>query len=260
MDIREDAARFYDFQHIPYDDVPFYLRRIASPKIKILELGCGTGRVLIPLSQYCAYIHGIDISEGMLTVCREKLAAAEIGPEQAQVTQADITTLDLNQQFDLIIAPFRVFQNLTEDKQIDGFFDTIHRHLAPGGSAIINTFRPNLAPDELVERNGRPTEMIDFEVPFREGTMRRKHFFRRPVARQGKRLVFFPTLIYQYYRDDKLVQEAKMEIAMRVWYPDQLLALTKNQGFQFVKAWGGYQGEPYGQGQEQIIQIRLPKT
>jgi len=81
----------------------------------MLELGCGTGRVLLPLAEVCGYIHGLDISEAMVAVCREKLQAAGMVGTKAQVEVEDITNFALGRTFDLIFAPYRVLQNLEPD-------------------------------------------------------------------------------------------------------------------------------------------------
>ena len=72
-DIRAESAKYYDLQKIPFDDVPFYIEHIPSPNANILELGCGTGRVLVTLASHCAYIHGLDISKAMLKTGRIRL-------------------------------------------------------------------------------------------------------------------------------------------------------------------------------------------
>src|SRR5574341_663141 len=113
MDIRGSSARYYDAGPAPFDgkDIAFYESLIPSPEARILELGCGTGRVLIPLARRCAFIQGIDLSDAMLDVCRAALAKANLPPDRAAVAQGDITDLHLGQRFDLITAPFRVMQN-----------------------------------------------------------------------------------------------------------------------------------------------------
>lgn len=253
MDIRKKAAQYYDHQSIPINDVDFYINQLPSPKAWVLELGCGTGRVMLPLSEHCAFIHGIDISEGMLEVCRTKLAEADIPPEKARAELGDISNLDLGEHFDLIIAPFRVFQNLTEDEQVDGFFETIRRHLSPDGKAIVNTFRPYYPPQEVLERNSKTEINLDGEQPYKEGRLVRTHYFRKPAELEGERLVFYPNLVYQHFIGDELIEESVMKIAMRVWYPEQLVALVERQDFEITEKWGGYQGEVYGEGPEQVI-------
>jgi ubiquinone/menaquinone biosynthesis C-methylase UbiE len=128
MDTRKNTARFYDTVNHPINDVPFYLEKIKSLKAKnVLELGCGTGRVLVPLAKSCEEIVGIDYSQEMLETCKEKVANA--GLTNARIFQGDITRLNLGKTFDLVIAPYRVLQALESDNEVQGFFETIAKHL-----------------------------------------------------------------------------------------------------------------------------------
>lgn len=142
IDIRSDAAQYDDYSPSSPHDIPFYIRHLPSPQTKVLELGCGTGRVTIPLSQHCASLLGIDLSTVMIAICRQKLQRQEIPAAKVKVEDGDITDLDLGQKYDLIITPFRVFQNLETDGEVQGFFDTVRRHLAPQGTCILNVFNP----------------------------------------------------------------------------------------------------------------------
>jgi SAM-dependent methyltransferase len=256
MDYRADSAKYYDYQDFPIDDVDFYIAQIPSPHANLLELGCGTGRVLIPLSQHCRYIHGIDISPSMLQICCENMASANLSPEQARVEQGDISNFDLGQKFDLITAPFRVFQLLTEDEQIVSFFKTLRRHLAPGGIANLNTFNPYGPPKVILERNSSPKIHYDQDIPFKQGRLVRFYTFRKPAVWEGERLVFYPNLGFQYWVDDQMIEETVAEISMRTWYPNQLLDLIETQGFEIINKWGGYQGERYGKGPELVVSFR----
>lgn len=150
VDAREKAARFYDLSPgNPNEDIAFYRERLPSTEASVLELGCGTGRVLIPLSESCSCIHGVDASDPMITICREKLAERGRPPSKVNVETGDITSIHLGRTFDQIIAPFRVLQNLESDEQVDGLFDTVRAHLGPGGRCILNVFQPNRDPETL---------------------------------------------------------------------------------------------------------------
>jgi SAM-dependent methyltransferase len=192
FDIREEAARYYDLQNNPTADIPFFMERIPAPDARVLELGCGTGRVLLPLASGCGFIHGMDSSEAMLAMCRRKLDEAGLPPAKARVTRADIADFDLgeDERFDLIVAPFRVFQNLQNDVLVNGLFRCIDRHLAPGGSAILTAFNPNRTPDEMRRTWCVPGEQFDFERVLDDGTRLVRHH-RRPRL-QSDPLVVFP--------------------------------------------------------------------
>ena len=78
-DPRAEPARFYDLNPNLPRDVPFYIGRMPCPRARVLELGCGTGRVAIPLLAHCASVHGLDRSEAMLQIALEKVASAGLG-------------------------------------------------------------------------------------------------------------------------------------------------------------------------------------
>jgi len=251
-DPRARAAQFYDLSPDAPDDVPFYKGLIPSPEARVLELGCGTGRVLMSLAEECGYIHGLDLSDAMVAVCRTKLRASAIAATRAQAEVQDITNFALNQQFDLIIAPYRVLQNLETDAAVAGLFRCIRRHLMRGGSCILNVFRPIRDPDTLRQEWCTEREQLVWDVPTEGGHVtchdRRPHM--DPVT-----IVLYPELIYRRYQGETLMEQTTLKIAMRCYYPDEFVQLIVNQGFRLLQKWGGYNGESYGQGPELIIQF-----
>jgi SAM-dependent methyltransferase len=253
VDIRLEAAKFYDNNPDTPNDIPFYLERIPSPQSSILELGCGTGRVTLPLAARCGTIHGIDLSPAMISICREKIARMDMSPDKIKVEIGDITDFDLGRRFDLIIAPFRVLQNLETDVQVDGLFECIHRHLAPGGSCILNVFRPNRDPKTLRQIWVSSDEQLEWEVPVEGGRL--ACYDRRPRM-DPEKLVLYPELIYRLYQGETLIEESILKIAMRCYYPNQFINTIRNHGFKTLGYWGGYQGEPYGEGPELVVQFK----
>ena len=68
-DMRAEAAKYYDVNPTIPDDLAFYRACLPSSDATVLELGCGTGRVLLPLATMCGFVHGIDQSQAMLARC-----------------------------------------------------------------------------------------------------------------------------------------------------------------------------------------------
>jgi len=134
-------------------DVAFYVEEVTAVRGRVLEVGCGTGRILFPIARIGRAITGIDGSAQMLERCRAKLAA-EPAAVQSRVTlaQHDMRTLDLGETFGLIIAPFRVMQHLTTIDDQLRFLDVVALHLAPGGHFVFDVFNPYFA--KLVEADG----------------------------------------------------------------------------------------------------------
>jgi SAM-dependent methyltransferase len=256
MDIRVEAARYYDLQPPPFEgkDIPFYIARISSPQARILELGCGTGRVLIPLLNHCGFIHGVDISESMVAICQGQLDEQGISPANARVEVADICQLKLEQKFDLIIAPYRVFQNLEADEQIEGFFQTVRWHLAPGGACILNVFRPWYEEARVRERWAQAKEDKQvWETPVGDG---RLIAFERIAAVHPEKYICYPVLTYRYFEKDALIEEANLYIAMRCYSAESFHDLILSHGFNIIDQWGGYNGEVYGEGPELVVQFQ----
>lgn len=250
-DLRGEAAKYYDLNPDTPDDVPFYIGRVPSPDAAVLELGCGTGRVTLPLVQHCGYIHGIDLSQAMVAVCRSKLAEARIQPAVAHVEVGDITDFALGRIFDLIIAPFRVLQNLETDAEVDGLFRCVRKHLSGGGTCILNVFSPYRDRETLCREWCRE-EAFSWEIQVAGG---RVTCHDRRLRIDTERLVLYPELVYRRYERDALVDEAVLKLVMRCYYPDEFEELIVTHGFTVVNRWGGYRGEPYGEGSELIIQF-----
>ena len=253
-DERESVAKYYDLDPRCPDDVPFYSERIRSPESRVLELGCGTGRVSIPLAAHCSFLHGVDHSGSMLTVCERKLKDAGLDDTRVQLTQGDISDLDLRTRFDLIIAPFRVIQNLETDVQLVGLFDSIRRNLATSGRCILNVFRPSLDRADMLAKWASPEERLAWEVETGAG---RVACFDHWASVTENPLVVHPRLIYRRYEGDAVVDEVVLEIATRCFYPDELVERIESAGFSVTKTWGGYAGEPYGIGSELVVEFTM---
>ncbi len=250
IDLRMAVAKYYDLQFRPPDDIGFYQRRYRIRRPGLLELGCGTGRVLIPLAEHCAYIHGLDCSEAMLSLCREKLAAAAILAEKASVQWADISDFVLDQTFDLIIAPYRVLQNLATDSEVHGLFQCIRQHLSPTGKCILNVFKPNAERDSLLTEWCCQEEMFEWESVI-DGD-RVVCMFRRSRI-EADPLVMYPEFRYRRFSGEELREEAVLKIPMRCYYPEEFLNLIQHHGFRLTGSWGGYADEPYGEGGELVV-------
>ncbi len=254
QDERQRVARYYDLQPNNPIDIDFYIGQVPYKSACVLELGCGTGRVLTQLVDHCEFIQGIDRSESMLEICREKLARRSIPEDRARVQLGDATSLKLQRKFDLITAPFRVFQNLETDLQVSGFFGTVRKHLDPDGSCLITAFNPNRERDALFENWSSTEEVFNWEVPFGGGRLTRHH--RNAGFNKDTRTVY-PDLIYRMWDGRDLVDESVMKIAMRCYYPDELIGLVEEHGFVVNETWGGYAGEEYGEGPELVIKFGL---
>jgi SAM-dependent methyltransferase len=226
-------------------DVGFYVEEARTAKGTVLELGCGTGRILLPIARAGCTIVGLESSSQMLVRCRAKLAA-EPAAVQARVTlqQGDIHDFDLGATYALIIAPFRVVQHLTTVDDQLRFLAAVRRHLGPQGRLIFDVFNPHF--DKLVSADGVERE----DTP--EQRLPDGRTFRRAwrVARvRWVDQVSESELIY-YVAGKRYVQAFEMR-----WYlAAELQHLLARAGFRVREVYGDFARGPLVDGcPEQIV-------
>ncbi len=138
----EFVARFYDVVYGRLRDGAdneFYLRQALESPGPVLEIGCGTGRLLCAALDRGADVEGVDLSPSMIERLKSKL-----GPEHGQrLHLADAVRLRLDRRYALILAPFRMLSHVeaVEDQLL--LLDGVHQHLLPGGRFIFDVYVPS---------------------------------------------------------------------------------------------------------------------
>ncbi len=223
-------AKFYD---VIYDqirshvDSDFFLEEITQASGPVLEVGTGTGRLFRQALSKGADMYGIDISDEMLHVLKNKIEPAE----HHRVSQQNITDFTLNKQFSLIIAPFRVFSHLvTIEEQLQAL-NNVHKHLIPGGTFIFDLFVPNL--EMLV--NGLENE-VDFEKEYEPGkVVRRLVDMKTDIIRQVNQIKM--SLVWM---DDNGEHIESWEFPMRYYFRYELEHLIARSPLAIEKIYGDY--------------------
>jgi SAM-dependent methyltransferase len=137
-----DYAEYYDYDHGNGFDVSFYLEYARSNPGRVLELACGTGRVLLPMARAGFETWGLDLSSSMLARCREK--AHQLGVQsRVHLSQADMASFDLAvKDFSLIYVPVRSFMHLFSHQAQLQCLQCAHRHLTSQGQLIVDVYAP----------------------------------------------------------------------------------------------------------------------
>lgn len=138
-------AAYYDIIHqgLP-GEAEFYVGQATRKGGTALELGCGTGRIAIPMAMSGVNVVGLDNSKPMLDRCRVKKRAIGKTPGTLKLVHADMTDFDLGTAFDFIAMPYRtVMHLLTQDEQ-RRCLRTVRRHLKTDGVFALNLWVPNL--------------------------------------------------------------------------------------------------------------------
>lgn len=152
-------APYYDFIHhgLP-GEVEFYVKMAKEHGSRALEVGCGTGRICIPMAKAGVAVTALDISSSMLALCQEKIAMAGFLPAEIELVRADMRRFDLDSTYPFIAMAYRTLMHLlTPDDQAQ-CLRCIRRHLEPGGVFACNLWmaKPSSIP---------PAAITDVEVP-----------------------------------------------------------------------------------------------
>jgi SAM-dependent methyltransferase len=130
-------AEYDDYRH----DVHYYVKAARRAPGPALELGCGTGRVLLGLARAGCPVLGIEKSAAMLERLQDKLMSEDPEVQElVEVAEGDMTDFELDREFGLVYMPFREFMHLMKVSDQLACLNCVHRHLHPEGNLIINLY------------------------------------------------------------------------------------------------------------------------
>jgi SAM-dependent methyltransferase len=126
----------------------------------ILDLGCGTGRHAVALAEHGFTVHGVDLSDQMLSQARERRGRLQGATRDLlSFEQGDIRTLNLNREFDAVISLFHVMSYQTTDADFLAALTVARRHLRPGGLFLFDFWHEPAVVSEGPARRERKVEL-----------------------------------------------------------------------------------------------------
>jgi SAM-dependent methyltransferase len=250
-------AELYDIIYADYDDdINFYVEEAIQANGPCLELGCGSGRILLPVAAAGVTVTGVDVSQPMLARLRRKVGALppEVG-DRVTVVRGDMRTVQLDTQFALIYIPFRAFLHLLQVEDQIAALHNIHRHLQPGGRLALNFFNPSL--EYIVAHSG----------PIGGALHATGETFRDP--RTNHLLVEYATIQYhqhlqrieQYFIYDEIDRRGRVvgrlyrSLRMRYIFRWEFEHLLHRCGFEVVTLYGSFDRQPHLRSDQELIWI-----
>ncbi len=252
----------YDIRHPPAmegtpiaGDVVFYRRLAEGADAPVLELACGTGRVALALAEAGLEVTGLDRSEPMLAVAREKLANAPRDvADRVTLVHGDMTAFDLGGTFGLVVIAFRSFQSLLTPELQAACLAAIHGHLRPGGRLALNLFDPLLdrcAPGAPPPE--RSTSRGDVWLP-------NGHLVRVAVtSRDVDPLTQVMRETWRFTETDPggtVVRVEDEDLRLRWTYRHELRYLLALAGFSIEAEYSDFAGSPPAYGKELVVVAR----
>ena len=247
-------SSLYDFVPVYASraDVTFYVDEARASAGNVLEVGCGTGRVLIPTARADIAIDGLDESADMLSACARKLEreATEVR-QRVELHQSDARDFELRKSFALVTAPFRVMQHqITIDDQLR-FLAAVKRHLRPNGRFVFDVFNPSFA--ALVSADGTERE----DVP--ETRLPDGRSFRRTGRVKSVRFIEQVSEIELiYYVTDAAggkTQRNVQSFDMRWYLREELTHLLARAGFSVAALYGDFDRSPLTDASKEIVVV-----
>jgi ubiquinone/menaquinone biosynthesis C-methylase UbiE len=233
----DDYAPFYDWENartVARRDVAFWERLAAAQDGRVLELGCGTGRITVPVAKTGARLVGVDRSSPMLVRGRQRLRRARLN--NATLVRGDIRLLPFRARtaFSLVMAPYGILQSLTREKDLHDTIASVHRVLRRGGLFVMD-----LVPDlpewdeydrrtSLAGSGGRGTQITLIETVRQDVKRRLTIFDHEYVQRKG--------------RSRKV---HRFSLTFRTLSVPQMSKRLENAGFRIRAVLGDYLGGPW---------------
>jgi SAM-dependent methyltransferase len=234
----DDYARFYDWENaqtMGRRDVAFWRRLAAKTAGPVLELGCGTGRVAVPVARAGARVVGIDRSASMLAQARKRLRRSKLAGS-LQLVRGDVRFLPFPAaRFGLVAAPYGILQSLLDDATLDATLAAVHRVLKKGGTLGI--------------------DLVSDLTSWSEYSRRVK--LRGPSGRGGGRITLIEsvrqdrarglTLFDQEFieRRGAVARSHQFSLAFRTVSVEEMTARLERHGFRVSAVLGDYLGGPW---------------
>jgi SAM-dependent methyltransferase len=153
MSAYDQIARMYDpWSRSVVEDVAFYVEEAVRAGGRVLELGVGTGRIALPMAAAGVPVTGVDTSEGMLEVARERAEFAGVA-ELVDLRYGDMRDPPVDGEFELVAIPFRSLLHMESDADRRATLRAVRERLAPDGRFVFDVFTP--AADDIADTDGR---------------------------------------------------------------------------------------------------------
>jgi SAM-dependent methyltransferase len=221
--------------NIPYG-LDFYVNLARETNGPVLDIACGTGRILLPCLQAGIDIEGLDLFEPMLNTLRTKAAALGLSP---RLHQADMSDFSLPRRFGLVMIPFNAFiHNMTQETQIR-CLQLCREHLLPGGMLVFDTFFPSLEIIGVPEN----TRVLEGEVPHPKTGLPMRMYDTRSFDRvaQVQRSLNDLELLAA---DGSIATVYRTQASARYVYKQEMELLLRVAGFSRWEIYGDFDRRP----------------
>lgn len=247
------SAKYYDEAYAAHEglsDLAFYVdlaRRMGGP---VLELGCGTGRVLLAIARAGIAVDGVDSSEAMLDRLRQKLDGGSVADrERVSVFHGDMRSFRSQRKHALVIIPFRPLQHMHTVGDQLAALRTAAFHLEDRGLLAFDVYYPRF---ERVNA-GLGEEVLEMEWRPRDNPKELIRRYYRKNSHNKLTQTFDLTFIFRTWRGEKLMSEETEELRMSYYTYPHLRALFLLAGLEIKEEYGSFDKAPLDNNAQEMI-------
>jgi SAM-dependent methyltransferase len=223
----------YHLQHKDYrEDLPFWTDLAAQSHGLILELGCGTGRVLLHLRQQGFHAYGLDRDQEMLSFLRNTLPEQRVSGMPA--FQAEMTAFNLHGELTLVILPCNTLSTLTSEQRRQ-LYQCVFEQLSPSG--VFSASLPNPAQLADLPEEGEPEEEEFFYLPGGD-PVQVSSAWRRDEA------LFHLRWLYDHLSPDGSVERIEVETIHTLAKEEEYQSELEQAGFLVDAFYGDFDRSP----------------
>lgn len=240
-------------------DVEFYVAQALQAKGRTLEIGCGTGRICIPMAMSGVDVVGLDNSPAMLARCREKFESVAPVSGRLELVEADMVDFTLEEMFGFIAMPYRTFMHILNPNEQIVCLTNLRKHLRPDGLLILNTWaaRPSAIAPWLGAQNGAMRLVDRYEDPESDFVL---HHFCASVYDEWAQVLREDHLIQELDSDGAVIRSTALDM-IRAWTtPREMGLLVQLAGFQVDAVLSDFAGAPFSNGSTEMIWVLRPMT
>lgn len=242
-------ARFYDLDLGNVDDDLFMIREFAARTgSPILELACGTGRVLLPLAREGYDVTGVDVSQAMLERARQRITSEDLVSRVSLIEQ-DMRNLELDSRFNLVLVALSSFSHLLTTEDQLATLRRIYKHLNPGGLLLLDLFNPDL--ERLLDFRGQLILDKVITDPYSGRRLLKSRTETVDLAQQ----VIDVTYIVDEVDEQGHVQRTLFPFSMRYLFRYELELLLRHAGFQLESIYGSYELDEFDDASDRLVAV-----
>jgi SAM-dependent methyltransferase len=240
----------YDLMHEDViDDARFLAEFVQTlgDAPRVLELGCGSGRLMEPMLEAGAQVTGVDPEPAMLRAAAVRLAAYG---DRLRLVPGDMRTVRLAERFDLVVVGLNTFMHLLSSRDQITALERAHALLRPGGLLLLDLANPHMVLRDVpagvqqhrfTKQAGEPPRLVTlWSVTYPA-----------PAEQLVQTLLYFD----EVPQDQPQLQRTLFEVVLRLLYRYEMELLLARTGFALRQIFGDYESSPYDDDSERMVVV-----